>query len=254
MDLLTASTSLSGIIVALSIILIIVLEILFLRFLFRKLNISLSGGMPKSVWKVAGKNLATTSIVLIGSLLLFSLIFIKVFNQSTSNAIAYSAGIYFGLYLAFLLKKWAEGRNQRGRLVLEIAPGPINKNAFFINVPTSILFGFACIYFFHLTGFAQLVSIAIGISMAAFNIAFAMGKLQIYEDGIFSYMYFVRWMEIESYQWVKGNEKYDPLKIRLGKSVPWFMRDGALMIPVEKKEMVVAILLQYLPEKQGETP
>jgi hypothetical protein len=31
------------------------------------------------------------------------------------------------------------------------------------------------------------------------------------------------------------------------------MRDGALMIPVEKKEMVVAILLQYLAEKQGDT-
>jgi hypothetical protein len=66
-------------------------------------------------------------------------------------------------------------------------------------------------------------------------------------------MYFVRWTEIESYQWEKGNEKFDPLKIRLGKSVPWFMRDGALMIPVEKKEMVVAILLQYLAEKQGDT-
>lgn len=234
-------------------LLVFVLEILLIRFVFRKLNISMTGGMPKSVWKIISKNILATTLLLFGTLGLLTLVFVKVFHQPLNNSIAYSFGIYWVIVFAFVLKKWIESREQHGQIVMEIASGPVNKNAFFINVPVYIALGFVVNFIYGLTSCAQFVAIVVGVSMALFNILFAMGKLQIYENGILAYIVLYKWKDIESYRWDKGNEKFVPLRIRIGGRLPAFLRNGALMIPVEKKDEVEKLLFLYLPNLLPET-
>jgi len=235
-------------------LLLIFLEILFFRFLFRKLNISMTGVAPKSVLRLAYKNLAVTLLLLVGLCSCLTSVFHLIFQQSIKDSIVFSIGIGYGAAIIYSLYKWAVDRRQSRNLVFEIAPGPVNKNVFFLNALNAIILGLFIGFALDLTRYAHYTTFALGFLLALLNVLFATGRLQIYENGIWMYIYFLKWSEIESYIWKEENKKFSPLHIKINWRLPSFFRNGALMVPIEKKETVESLLQQYLPDKQGVNP
>jgi hypothetical protein len=83
---------------------------------------------------------------------------------------------------------------------------------------------------------------------------FARSKLQIYENGILVYILFVEWNNVESYRWGEGNEKFVSLHVKNKGKSPAPLRDGALMVPVGKKDEVDTVLRYYLDFLSKLTP
>ena len=92
-------------------------------------------------------------------------------------------------------------------------------------------------------------SIFIGVSVAIYYLLMAFGRLQVRDKGILVYADLIRWERIESFDWVYGNEKMYTLKFKLAGRSPSFLRNGALSIPVEKKNELEEILKYHLPNK-----
>lgn len=251
MDWLIQS-SLGSLVIALVIVLVItVLSILLIRFIFRKLNISFTGGMPKpAVWQAYKLMLIFLSIIF-GILGIVFLFFMNILQQSPQDSVVFSLGLYYLFALGSYLIRWRKSRRYLDRPVYEIASEPINKNAFYFNtfvLPLSLLFNAYNVHqnIAHLSTFAWFVLIAVCALGAIFNIMFARSKLQLYEDGILVHVLFVEWKNIESYRWGEGNEKFISLHVKEKGKSPALLRDGALMVPVNKKDEVDTMLRYYL--------
>lgn len=160
-------------------------------------------------------------------------------------------GLYYLFGLGSYLIRWRKSRRYLDRLVYEIASEPLNKNAFYFNtfaLPLSLLFNAYIVHqnIAHLSTFAWFVLIAVCTLAAIFSIIQARSKLRIYESGILVYILFVEWKNIESYRWGEGNEKFVSLHVKAKGKSPALLRDGALMVPVEKKDEVDTVLRYYL--------
>lgn len=254
MDWSNDSSTLSTVVIVLfSVFLVTVISIILIRFIFRKLNISFTGGMPKSALWQAYKLILILIPFLLGILGGVFLFFRYVLHQSPQDSVVFSLGLYFLVALVAFLIRRRKSRPHWGRLIYEIASEPINKNAFYFNtfiMPLSILilaFALKQLSFaFTLSPFAWFVLIAVFTIAAIFNIMFARGKLRIYENGILVYILLVEWNKIESYRWGEGNEKFISLHVKEKGKSPALLRDGALMVPVGKKDEVDKVLRYYL--------
>lgn len=238
---------------------VLVLSILLIRFIFRKLNISLTGGMPKSAVKQAYKVLLIVIPVLLGIVGLVYLFFAYVLHQSPQDSVVFSLGLYYLFGLVSYLIRWRKSRRHLDRLVYEIASEPVNKNAFYFNtfvLPLSLLINAYNVHrnIAHLSAFAWFALITVCALGAIFNIMFARGKLRIYENGILLYILFVEWNKIESYRWGEGNEKFISLHLKEKGKSPALFRDGAFMVPVGKKDEVDKVLRYYLDFLPNITP
>lgn len=261
MDWLIQS-SLGSLVIALVIVfVVIVLSILLIRFIFRKLNISLTGGMPKSALWQAYKLLFILIPFLFGILGGVFLFFRYILHQSPQDSVVFSLGLYFLLALIAFLIRWQKSRPHWGRLVYEIASEPINKNAFYFNtfiLPLNILILAYALkqlsFTFTLSPFAWFVLVAVYAIVAFYNIMFARGKLRIYENGILVYILLVEWNKIESYRWGEGNDKFISLHVKEKGKSPALLRDGALMVPVNKKDEVDTVFRYYLDFLPNLTP
>ena len=262
MDLSNDSSTLSTVVIVLfSVLLVTVLSILLIRFIFRKLNISFTGGMPKSALWQAYKVLLILLpflFAILGGVFLF---FRYILHQSVQDSVVFSLGLYFLVALIAFLIRWRKSRPHWGQLVYEIASEPINKNAFYFNtfiMPLNLLilaFALKQLSFaFTLSPFAWFVLIVVFTLVAIFNIMFAKGKLRIYENGILVYILLVEWNKIESYRWGEGNDKFISLHIKEKGKSPALLRDGALMVPVGKKDEVDEALRYYLDFLPNLTP
>jgi hypothetical protein len=160
-------------------------------------------------------------------------------------------GLYYLFGLVSFLVRSHKSRRHLERLIYEIASEPINKNAFYFNtfvLPLGLLINAYNVHrnIAHLSTFAWFVLIAVCALGAIFNFMFARGKLRIYENGILVYILFIEWKNIESYRWGEGNEKFISLHVKEKGKSPALLRDGALMVPVNKKDEVDTVLRYYL--------
>lgn len=238
---------------------VIVISILLVRFIFRKLNISFTGGMPKSAVKQAYKVLLIVIPVLLGIVGLVYLFFAYVLHQSPQDSVVFSLGLYYLFGLVSYLIRWRKSRRHLDRLVYEIASEPLNKNAFYFNTFALPLNGLFAAYIVHrnladLSPFAWFVLIAVCALVAIFSIMQARSKLRIYENGILVYILFVEWKDIKSYRWGEGNEKFMSLHVMIKGKSPALLRDAALMVPVNKKDEVDTVLRYYLDFLPNLTP
>ncbi len=230
---------------------VIVISILLVRFIFRKLNISFTGGMPKSALWQAYKLILIVLPFLFGIIGIVFLFFLYILQQPPQDSVVFSLGLYYLFGLVSYLIRWRKSRRYLDRLVYEIDSEPINKNAFYFNTFALPLNGLFVAYivhrnFSHLSPFAWFVLIAVCTLAAIFNIIYARSKLRIYESGILVYILFVEWNNVESYRWGEGNEKFISLHVKAKGKSPALLRDGALMVPVGKKDEVDAVLRYYL--------
>jgi hypothetical protein len=230
---------------------VIVISILLIRFINRKLNISFTGGMPKSAAWQAYKLLLIVIPILLGIVGLVFLFFAYILHQSPQDSVVFSLGLYYLFGLVSYLIRWRKSRRYLDRLVYEIASEPLNKNAFYFNtfvLPLSLLINAYNVHqnIANLSTFAWFVLIAVCALAAIFNIIYARSKLRIYENGILVYILLVEWNKIESYRWGEGNEKFISLHVKEKGKSPALLRDGALMVPVGKKDEVDKVLRYYL--------
>lgn len=255
-------SSLGSFVIALVIVFVVaVLSILLIRFVFRKLNISFTGGVPKSALWQAYKFLLIVMPLLFGVIGLVFLFFRYFLHQSLQDSVVFSLGLYFLVALIAFLIRWRKSRPHWGRLVYEIASEPINKNAFYFNtfiLPLNILILAYALkqlsFAFTLSPFAWFVLTVVYAIVAFYNIMFARGKLRIYENGILVYILLIEWNKIESYRWGEGNEKFISLHLKEKGKSPTLLRDGAFMVPVGKKDEVDTVLRYYLDFLPNLTP
>jgi len=259
MDWLIQS-SLGSFVIALVIVFVVaVLSILLIRFVFRKLNISFTGGVPKSALWQAYKFLLIVMPLLFGVIGLVFLFFRYFLHQSLQDSVVFSLGLYYLFGLVSYLIRWRKSRRHLDRLVYEIASEPLNKNAFYFNTFALPLNGLFAAYIVHrnladLSPFAWFVLIAVCALVAIFSIMQARSKLRIYENGILVYILFVEWKDIKSYRWGEGNEKFMSLHVMIKGKSPALLRDAALMVPVNKKDEVDTVLRYYLDFLPNLTP
>jgi hypothetical protein len=241
------------------VLVVIVLSILLIRFIFRKLNISFTGGMPKSALWQAYKLILIVLPFLFGIIGIVFLFFLYILHQSPQDSVIFSLGLYYLFGLVSFQIRSRKSRRYLDQLVYEIASEPINKNAFYFNtfvLPLSLLFNAYIVHrnIAHLSTFAWFVLITVCALGAIFNIIYARGKLRIYENGILVYILFVEWNKVESYRWGVGNEKFISLHVKTKGKSPALLRDAVLMVPVNKKEEVDTVLRYYLDFLPNFTP
>ena len=108
-------------------------------------------------------------------------------------------------------------------------------------LPLSIVL-MTCVDFSMVPWYCWLLGITLCLPIAIYFYGIATGHLQIRTNGIWHYIGFLPWHEIESWGW-SGDSESTLLIIKNG---GWpFSRRGALHVPNDKKEQVEEYLRQY---------
>ena len=147
----------------------------------------------------------------------------------------------------YLLFAWYRDWKDAGQVLLEVIPRP-QKTMSLISGISFVLFGFlgTTDLVYGDSEYAWRISSLIGLVGGTYQIVIAFSHIRVHENGIMAYRTLLRWKKIEAFQWVSGNEQMDTLKLKYKGSLPGFMREGALPIPLEKKHALQPILEKYL--------
>lgn len=162
-----------------------------------------------------------------------------------SGAIAFAI-LWVAVFAAFVATMLI-GRGKRGAILLDCG-----------HHPTRVLFLFNAALFAFLGlggGFASNTFDTPGIGIALFGITFSVywvllsfGRLQIVENGIWSYWSLLKWQKLESYEW--QGDATPTLMLQTNTKLP-FLGRGALPVSAEHKEAVSKLLEQYVVRKDA---
>jgi len=231
---------------------IIVVEvgiIALVLFVLQKLGINITGRLPKSAWLQGLKNAFFTMLIMGAVIGGIAIIPIFGYGQSLKNGFIISFGVIWAAIYVWLIFTWISHGKKSGRMLLHVTSLP-NRWLFLVLGIISVIAGFGGFldFIWKNTEYSWLISITIGFSAGTYFIIMYFSHIRIHENGILAYVDLIKWSKIESFSWVSDNKKVHTLKIRVKGNVPSFLRNGAIPIPIEKKEQLESILSQYLPE------
>ncbi|MEK6753265.1 MAG: DUF5673 domain-containing protein [Chloroflexota bacterium] len=218
-------------------------------FALQKFGVNISGGLPKTAWLQGLKNAFFTMLIMGAVIGGIAIIPIFGFGQSIKNGFIISFGAIWAAIYVWLIFTWISRGKKSGRMLLHVISLP-NRWLFLVFGIISIIAGFGGFWDFvwENTEYSWLISIAVGLSAGTYFILMYFSHIRIHENGILAYVDLIKWSKIESFSWISDNKKVHTLKIRVKGNVPSFLRNGAIPVPIEKKEQMESILAQYLPE------
>lgn len=156
-----------------------------------------------------------------------------------SSGLAFA--VLWGLVFLAFLGVWRYGRTAAGGVLLDCGPHPTWR-LFLMQAVLFLVLGW--------TGghAASLVSPVFGIAGPIFGVSFAVywlimatGRLQVRENGIWTYWSLLRWGKIGSYHWASDST----LLVRAKGPLSWFQ--GALPVPPEHRQAVEELLAEHCP-------
>ncbi|HNE06560.1 MAG TPA: DUF5673 domain-containing protein [Anaerolineales bacterium] len=169
------------------------------------------------------------------------------FGAPTYDSLNISYGILFGTIFCWVYFKLFSNKQKAGKELLDIAPIQNGVILFIIGIITIILGLLGFVDFIGKdTRFSWFISTVIGLASGVYFVYMGFSRIQIYENGILVYVDLIKWSKIESFEWVDDKGKACTLKLRYKGRTPAFLRNGAVPVPVEKKEQVDSLLEQFL--------
>jgi hypothetical protein len=158
--------------------------------------------------------------------------------QATGKPISESFGIAFALLWGFVfvwfLATWLLGRQASGQTLLDCGPHPCKKLCLFEAVLFLIL---------GLAGGLKVFGVAgpvFGVSFSVYWLFMAGGRLQVRENGVWTYAGLLRWDKIKSYHWAE-----DCTLLIRARSPFSFLFRGALPVPPEYKDAFNELLQKH---------
>lgn len=155
-------------------------------------------------------------------------------TEQTLGASSVRAGnLLWWFLLLYIAGSWLYGRLVGGRLLLDCGSNPIRLFA----LPLAAFFIFGALWDLSTKGSAPFWDMSIG----AFYLLMAFGRLQIRENGIWEYLTLLRWRNVVSYRW--------PNDATLVLQTKGFLKPSRTILPVppEKQAVVDALLAQHAP-------
>ncbi|MBK9211351.1 MAG: hypothetical protein IPL71_24910 [Anaerolineales bacterium] len=217
-------------------------------FVLDKLGINIIG-LPKTVRQQAFKNAFFTLLIMVAVIGAIAILPFFGFGQSIKNGFIISLGVIWVAIYLWLIFTWVFREKKSGRMLIHVTSLP-NRWLFLVLGVISIITGFSGFFDFiwKSTEYSWPISVAIGLFAGTDFVIMFFSQIQIHENVILIYVDLIKWSKIESFSWVSDNKKVHTLKIRVKGNMPSFLRNGAIPVPIEKKEQLESILTQYLPE------
>lgn len=204
---------------------------------------------PTAVVKQGTKNASYTGLIVVSIMGIVWLIVMFGVGQSVENSFFITSLICISVIIPWYLFWLLINIKKAGKVVLDIMAFP-NRNISFIGIGIGLFL--IClgvlIYLFKPTGKpSDLLPIALGLHQVVLHSVQGFGRLQIREKGFWIYGDFLSWDKIESLNWDYDGSKFFALKLVIKSKMPAFLRNGVLMVPINKKQPLENLLQLYLP-------
>ncbi len=202
--------------------------------------------MTADLWRRGAKNSLICVVELLVVWLATTLAISLILGQSLRASWLSAYLILLALLGICSLGSWFYGRNTAGPVILDCGAHP-SKRPFLFNAASVALLGTGGGLAFGKSG--AVFGIAFGTFSAVFGIVFgiywlimAFGRLQIRQNGIWSYWGLLKWDRLKSYRWEGDTDC--TLMLQAKSRLP-FRGRGALPVPMEHKNRIDELLQQH---------
>lgn len=232
---------------------VLILVIAFDYYLFKKLT----KRMGRVAMRQGLRNMSLMFplvILILGGIFMYAHF---ILSQSIALSIMNAYLFFFLVANILLVLGWLVGKLVAGAVLLDIMPFPMRGGVIFVMLLFFSFFTFPLLLrdvvemlvYFDPNLKGAINSLIIFLEVPLFF--FAIGRIQIYQNGVWLYAQLLKWKKIDSYQWVPNDQgETSAIRIIIKGSLPVSFRNGAIPIPNVKKDEVLALFRQFLPGKE----